>query len=234
MSPPRILLVEDEQNLARALKLNLSLEGYEVAHAATAREAGRLMADAGWKRQGSALVNDKGETFTLEFLVNSEVFVRVYSPFIENLRAIGIQAQLRLVDPAQYQSRLRDFDFDLMGMSLQFSATPTRSSFDDLLTSRAADLPGSYNMPGIKSEAVDRLVQMVGIAASREELVTVMRVLDRVLRARFDWVPSWHSGSHRAAYWDKFGFVEPKPDYGFPVETLWWEDAEKAARLAKG
>ena len=198
------------------------------------REAGRLMTEAGWTRKGTALVNGNGEAFTLEFLVNSEVFVRVYSPFMENLKAIGIQAELRLVDPAQYQARLRDFDFDLMGMALQYSATPTRSSFDDLLTSRAADIPGTYNMPGIKSEAVDRLVQMIGTAESREELVTVMRVLDRVLRARFDWVPTWNASSHRAAYWDKFGFVEPKPDYGFPVETLWWEDADKAARLGKG
>lgn len=198
------------------------------------REAGQLMAEAGWTRKGATLINENGETFTLEFLVNSEVFIRVYSPFMENLKAIGIQADLRLVDPAQYQSRLRDYDFDLMGMALQFTATPTRTSFDNLLSSHAADLPGTYNMPGIKSEAVDRLVQMVGDAKSRAELVTAMRVLDRVLRARFDWVPTWHAGSHRAAYWDKFGFVEPKPDYGFPVETLWWEDAEKAARLAKG
>jgi microcin C transport system substrate-binding protein len=31
------------------------------------------------------------------------------------------------------------------------------------------------------------------------------------------------------AYWDRFGFKEPKPDYGWPVEQLWWQDEEKAA-----
>lgn len=195
------------------------------------REAIELMGAAGWTRQGRQLVDDAGAPFTLEFLVNAPVFIRVYSPFIENLRAIGIQAELRLVDAAQYQERLRDFDFDMMGMALQFNATPTRSSLEGVLTSRAADLPGSRNMPGIRSEAIDRLVQMVGEAASRDELIAVIRVIDRVLRARFDWVPSWNAAAHRVAYWDKFGFVEPKPDYAFQVEREWWQDEAKAAKL---
>lgn len=195
------------------------------------RQAIELMGAAGWTRQGRQLVNDAGTPFTLEFLVNAPVFIRVYSPFIENLKAIGIQAELRMVDAAQYQERLRDFDFDMMGMALQFNATPTRSSLEGVLTSRAADLPGSRNMPGIRSEAIDRLVQMVGEATSRDELITVMQVIDRVLRARFDWVPSWNAAAHRVAYWDKFGFVEPKPDYGFQVEREWWQDDAKAAKL---
>jgi microcin C transport system substrate-binding protein len=31
-----------------------------------------------------------------------------------------------------------------------------------------------------------------------------------------------------------FGFKEPKPDYGFPVETMWWFDKDKAAAIGKG
>ena len=60
-----------------------------------------------------------------------------------------------------------------------------------------------------------------------------MRALDRVLRARQDWIPNWYSANHRVAYWDMFGFREPKPDYGFPVETLWWFDKDKAAAIGK-
>ena len=61
-----------------------------------------------------------------------------------------------------------------------------------------------------------------------------MRALDRVLRARMDWIPSWYSANHRAAFWDMFGFKEPKPDYGFPVEALWWFDEDKAKAIGKG
>jgi microcin C transport system permease protein len=32
----------------------------------------------------------------------------------------------------------------------------------------------------------------------------------------------------------QFGFVEQKPDFGFPVETLWWFDEDKAAKIGKG
>jgi microcin C transport system substrate-binding protein len=61
-----------------------------------------------------------------------------------------------------------------------------------------------------------------------------MHALDRVLRARRDWIPNWHLANHRSAYWDMFGFKKPKPDYGFPVETLWWVDEEKARAIGKG
>jgi microcin C transport system substrate-binding protein len=73
---------------------------------------------------------------------------------------------------------------------------------------------------------MDALIELAGRAKSRAELTTVMRVLDRVLRARQDWIPNWYLANHRVAYWDMFGFKEPKPDYDFPVEALWW-DKEK-------
>ena len=60
-----------------------------------------------------------------------------------------------------------------------------------------------------------------------------MRALDRVLRARADWIPNWYSANHRVAFWDMFGFKEPKPDYGFPVEALWWYDKDKAKAIGK-
>jgi microcin C transport system substrate-binding protein len=54
------------------------------------------------------------------------------------------------------------------------------------------------------------------------------------LRARQDWIPTYYLANHRAAYWDMFGFKEPKPDYGFPVEAMWWFDEEKAKKIGKG
>jgi len=54
-----------------------------------------------------------------------------------------------------------------------------------------------------------------------------------VLRVRMDWIPSWYSPSHRNAFWDMFGFREPKPDYGFAPESLWWFDEQKAKAIGK-
>ena len=99
--------------------------------------------------------------------------------------------------------------------------------------SRSASAPGSYNLPGIADPVIDALIEKVGEARSRDDLVTVMRVLDRLLRIRRDWIPNWYSANHLVAYWDMFGFKEPKPDYGFPVESLWWFDEAKAKAIGK-
>jgi microcin C transport system substrate-binding protein len=195
--------------------------------------ASRLLAEAGWTRDGALVRNAAGEALKLEILVNDEVFVRIDSPFVENLRAVGIDASIRQVDPAQYAVRQNDFDFDMVSLALSLPATPTFETLQNVFHSRAASTPGSRNLPGTASPAIDALISAAGVASSRDQLVVALRSLDRVLRARMDWIPNWFSANHRAAYWDMFGFVEPKPDYGFPIETMWWFDKEKAAAIGK-
>lgn len=200
---------------------------------AALQEARRLLGEAGWTPRGRQLVNDRGETLAVEFLTQEEGLVRVTTPFVENLQAIGVDASIRMVDATQYQARQRDFDFDVVLMALSFDALPGRDSLTNLFHSRSADLPSSRNYPGTRDEAVDALVEAAGRADSVEELTVALKALDRVLRARGDWIPSYHAANHKAAYWDMFGFREPKPDYGFPVESLWWRDEDKARAIGR-
>lgn len=193
----------------------------------------QLLAESGWERSAGLFRNGAGEPLRLEILINAPVFERVYMPFVENMRAIGIDASLRLVDAAQYQARQNDFDFDMLSIAASFSATPTDDSLRQFFHSRAADLPGSRNLPGTADPAIDALIDVVGAAENRKTLTVAMRVLDRILRARLDWIPNWHSANHRVAYWDMFGFDEPKPEYGFPVERLWWYETTKARAIGK-
>ncbi|WP_434725109.1 extracellular solute-binding protein [Mesorhizobium sp. RIZ17] len=193
----------------------------------------KLLAEAGWKRSGDFVVNDKGGRLSAEFLVDDETFVQVYSPWVANMKAIGIDASIRLVDSAQYQLRQSTFDFDLLSAAFNFSATPTRDDLEIFFHSRSATVSGSRNLSGVASPAVDALIDAVGAAKDRESLTTAMRALDRALRARRDWIPSWYLANHRSAYWDMFGFPEQKPDFGFPVEALWWVDKGKAAKIGK-
>ncbi|MCY6382956.1 extracellular solute-binding protein [Hoeflea prorocentri] len=196
------------------------------------RRAVQLLSEAGWSREGTALKKD-GEVLTLEILIRSPVFERLLSGFVENLRRVGIQASMRLVDPAQFQSRLDEFDFDMVGYAISFSATPTAESLSTVFAPHLANRPGSQNLPGVNAPVYETLLDYVEAAQSRAELVTAMRVLDRVNRARLDWIPNWYSANHRVAYWDMFGFVEPKPDFEWPVERLWWLDQEKAKKIGK-
>ncbi|WP_269930899.1 extracellular solute-binding protein [Aminobacter sp. HY435] len=196
-------------------------------------QASKLLDEAGWKGSGGSLRNAKGEALAFEVLVDDDSFVRVYSPWVENMRAIGIDASVRMVDSTQYQARQTSFDYDAISMALSFSSTPSRDEIDGLFHSRAASMQGSTNLPGTADPAVDALIDAVGAAKDRDQLTIAMRALDRVLRARQDWIPNWFSANHRAAFWDMFGFNEPKPDFGFPVEAMWWFDNDKAARIGK-
>jgi len=197
------------------------------------RAAQNLMADAGWKRSGQFFQNPAGEVFKLEFLADDEGLVRVYTPWVQNLKAVGFDASIRLVESAQYQERQATFDFDMIAMAVLFSPTPTRESMDGIFHSRSSDLQGSRNLPGTADPAIDALVEAIDRVRSRAELTMVLRCLDRVLRARMDWIPSWYSANHRVAFWDMFGFREPKPDYGFAMEALWWFDHDKAAKIGR-
>ena len=196
--------------------------------------ASRLLAEAGWKRSGDFVVNGKGERLEAEMLANDDSLARIFLPWVENMKAIGIDASVRVVDSAQYEARLDEFDFDLDMAAISIGATPTVDALEAIYHSRAADRPGTRNYPGTKSPAVDALVAAAGRAQSREELVVALRALDRVLRARLDWIPTYYLANHRVAYWDMFGFKEPKPDYGFPVETLWWFDSSRAQKIGRG
>ena len=197
------------------------------------REASRLLSEAGWKRDGRQLVDSAGRPFTIEVMSDSSSFERVVQPWVRNLGLIGIEASFRLVDPAQFQSRLNDFDFDVVGR--RFALSPTLGeAIREFWSSAAAGVPGSTNLAGIRSEAVDALVDAILSAETRDQMVTAARALDRVLRVGHYWVPNWYKGTHTVAYWDVFGMPDDKPRYGFPVEETWWFDVERAAKTGAG
>lgn len=197
------------------------------------REAARLMKLAGWELRDHALRNSAGDPFTLEYLIDDETFLRVSPGFIRNLRALGIDANIRQVDSTQYQSRVNSFDYDLIDAAFSLEATPSPDTLLQLFHSKTVNIPGSNNFVGMADPVVDQLVELTANANNREDFTIALKSLDRVLRARLDWIPNWNSANHRVAYWNKFGFKEPKPDYGFPAEALWWYDEEKAKAIGK-
>ena len=70
-------------------------------------------------------------------------------------------------------------------------------------------------------------------AKGRAELVAATRALDRVLLWNFYVVPQFTYGFSRYARWDRFSHAE-LPKYarsGLP--SLWWFDADKAAKIGK-
>jgi microcin C transport system substrate-binding protein len=198
------------------------------------RKASQLLKEAGWVRDGSKIVDENGEQLAIEFLIRSPVFERILGKFVANLNALGANTTIRLVDPAQYQQRLDTYDFDITGMAFRLGATPSSESLQQFFGAKNADREGNRNYAGVKSAAADELIEKIDDAKSRAELEVTLRALDRVVRSTYSWIPNWKSSNHRVAYWDMFGYPEPKPDYAFPVEEYWWFDAEKAKAIGKG
>ena len=150
-----------------------------------------------------------------------------YKPSLER---IGMAVSVRTVDSAQYENRLRQWDFDIIIASWAESLSPGNEQ-RDFWGSQAADLPGSRNLIGIKNPAVDALIERVIFAKNRDDLVAATKALDRVLLWNYYVVPQWTYGKVRSARWDRFGRPDNMPKYGrsaFP--TVWWWDADKAAK----
>ena len=195
-------------------------------------EAGTLLDEAGWTIKNGVRVNDKGEPLKLEILFFEDVFQRLVTPYVKNLKLLGIDAHMRMVDPAQYQQRLKSFDFDITTERYQMRNTPgveLRSYFG----SQPAKMSGSLNLAGISDTAVDVLIERVIAAKSRDELNTAARALDRVLRAGHYWVPHWYKPSFNVAYWDKFSRPAVKPRFDRGILDTWWYDEAKAAKLTR-
>ena len=82
--------------------------------------------------------------------------------------------------------------------------------------------------------AVDALVEKIIGAASRKQLTTAVRALDRVLMWNNYTVPQWFKGVHHIAYWNKFDRPATKPRFARGVVDTWWYNPEKAATIAAG
>jgi microcin C transport system substrate-binding protein len=185
------------------------------------RRAGALLREAGCEIKDGRRVTPKGEAITIEFLINTVSFEPHHSAIISNLKRLGIEANMRVVDPAQFQLRLQTFDFDATVQRFSTSSTPGES-MRSFFSSEAAKIQGSRNLSGISDPVIDALIEKIVEAKTREQLTFACRALDRVLRAGHYWIPQWNKGTHWIAYWDVFARPKEKPRYGRAVPETWW------------
>ncbi|OOZ38772.1 ABC transporter substrate-binding protein [Solemya pervernicosa gill symbiont] len=193
------------------------------------RKAKALLQEAGWVYRDGALRNAKGEKFSFEVILAQKGFERILAPFARNLTKLGIEVEYRTVDIALYQRRIESFDFDMVVGGFGQSQSPGNELMG-MFHSSSAQQKGSRNTFGIEAPAVDALVDALIYAKDRSGLVTAARALDRVLLNGYYLVPHWYIGSHRIAYWDRFGMPESLPLYynadSWMLAT-WWKRAEK-------
>lgn len=193
------------------------------------RIATRLLTEAGFRITNNRLVDAQGRALEFEMLLNSPQFERIVLPYRENLRALGIEMRVRTVDPAQYQRRMDEFDYDMTVVLFGQSQSPGNEQRDYWMSDRA-EVQGSNNQLGLRDPAIDRLVELLIAAPNRAALVTRTRALDRVLQWGHYVVPNWHLAVDRVAYWDRFGRPSTTSRVGF-LSAVWWVDPQKDAAL---
>jgi microcin C transport system substrate-binding protein len=196
------------------------------------RRATRALQEAGYPIKDGRRVGPRGETITIEFLLDEPSFQPHHMLYIKNLSTLGIDASLRMVDPVQYRARVNDFDFDITVQRFSFSATPG-DSLRSFFSMRAASIKGSQNLAGIADPIIDALIEKIIAAETRPALVIACRALDRVIRAGRYWIPHWYKASHWIAYWDIFGRPPAKPRYARGIPETWWYDPDKATAVER-
>ena len=209
-----------------------AVSGTSQLDRANLRRASALLDEAGWAVGDDGMRrNAAGDLLTVTFLNDNPSFDRVINPFVENLKALGVDASLQNVDDAQMESRTRppSYDFDIITGNAR-SGYISGSELKQYYGSETADV-SAFNVMGLKSPAVDRMVEVVMAATTSDDLTVATKALDRVLRAEKFWVPQWYKSTHTVAYYDMFEHPDTLPPYALGELEFWWFNAQKAEAL---
>ena len=191
-----------------------------------------LFAEAGWHNKDGVLVNAEGERFEMEV-----AGARTQNPYLDayylNLTKLGIVIKKRLTDTALTRQRTNRFDFDFMSIAFREARMPGAELWRNF-NSKDADVPGSENLAGVKSRAVDELIQRLLDAKTQSELEVAGRALDRVLTHSHYVVPWRYLTHHYLIFNHRLARPKTAPlfygAYDWAIAT-WWDPNPASNRV---
>jgi peptide/nickel transport system substrate-binding protein len=186
------------------------------------RSAFLLLKDAGYEVKDGRLVKN-GVPLSFEMLAQTRQQERLMLSYARNLERLGIAARIRQVDTAQYWSRLKTYDFDMIQWTWGSSLSPGNEQLNRW-SSKAASIDGSLNYAGAKNPAVDAMIEALLLAISQEEFTAAVRAFDRVLMSGDYVIPLFHLPKVWVAYWSQLRYPATLPLSGFDLDT-WWSDS---------
>ena len=185
------------------------------------RKAIQILKEANYKLENKILKDSDGRQIKFEILLISPAFERIVGPFIKNLKKLGVEANIRIVDTAQYKNRLDSYDFDMVVMARGQSLNPGNEQ-RNFWSSKSANINGSANWIGIKNKTIDELIELIIQAPNRKKLIIYTKLLDRVLLHNHYVIPHWHIKIWRVAYWNSIKRPDNLPKYSLGFPQTWW------------
>jgi len=186
-----------------------------------AKEAYELLIDAGFSFEHGKAIDPSGKPLQFEIMTRSPDEEKVALAYKRNLARLGIEADIRSADDAQYQQRLQTFDYDMILGALTGSLSPGNEQWQRW-GSASRDAQGSFNYPGVADPAVDAMIEAMLAARERDDFVSAVRALDRILISGDYYIPLYYLPYQWVARWDRIGHPEKTSLYGYQLPT-WWQ-----------
>jgi peptide/nickel transport system substrate-binding protein len=210
-----------------------ALEGYALPQSdgtkrnrKNLRKAMDLLSEAGWAVEDGVLRNTQGKALDLNVLLRQgdsemKTVIEIYARALERL---GVSLTPELVDNAQYVGRQAEFDFDLTRVRRELSLSPGNEQ-RLYWGAQGANQPGSRNLVGISSPAVDAMIDHMLTVEDPADFIASTRALDRVLTAGRYVIPIWSFDKGRIAHAKELRFPKTLPVYGDRtgfMPDVWW------------
>ena len=197
--------------------------------------ANSLFDSIGWLMGVDGIRSKNGKRMTIKLVLNSPLFQRIVEPYKNNLKKIGVELDIKVVQIAKYEEILRNFNFDMIVANYPQSRSPGNEQ-RSMWSSEAESTPGSRNYMGVKNPAIDELINTIVEAKSRKDLINSIQAMDRILTHQFYIVPNWYIPYDRIVYWNKFSRPKINASQSIIINNIlewWWLDQNKATTLKK-
>ncbi len=200
-------------------------DGSERNRDGIARAMG-LFEEAGFTIENGTMMTPDGAPFSFEILLgqgSSEVQSTV-DIYVEALKRLGIEPRVSVVDSAQLKERTDAYDFDMVYYRWGLSLSPGNEQ-RLYWGADGVETPGSRNMMGVASPAIEAMVDEMLTADSQDDYRAAVRALDRILTSGRYVIPLWHNPISWIAHDAALHYPEQLPMYGDWIgfqPDVWW------------
>lgn len=189
------------------------------------RRALALMEEAGYTPDDEGMLRDAdGNLLSIEFLETRQSFDRILQPYAENVKRLGVDFTYNRIDPAQYQARVTDKDFDMIFSGYSVGLREGRGLSQKFGCEDREDV---FNRAGYCNPAVDALSKFVEDAENYEEMAAAVSAIDRIMRYDYFIVPVWMLRESWVAQYDFYERPEELPEFARGELDFWWINQDK-------